>query len=70
MWKILVVICAFGVDCTMFESDPMVYYQTEEECIVAADVKAKAMVQTFTDYGYYVDSAAHSCQYLDHLKAT
>jgi hypothetical protein len=29
-----------------------------------ADVKAMNMVQTFKDFGYYIDSEAHSCLYV------
>jgi hypothetical protein len=53
-----------GQPCTLFEEDPVRYYQTETECLAAAEAKSRAMVQTFQDFGYYVDSEAHSCQYI------
>ena len=42
----------------------MKYYHTEEECIVAAEAKSRSMVNTFIDFGYHIDSEAHSCQYI------
>jgi len=64
MWKVLVVICALGNPCTMFEEDPIIWYKSEKECMKAAEIKARAMMQTYVDYGYYVESEAHSCQYV------
>ena len=64
MWKVLVAVCLMGQPCTLFVEEPMKYYQTEEECMVAAENKAEGMMETFKEYGYYVDSAAHSCQYI------
>ena len=64
MWKVLVAICLMGQPCTLFVEGPIKYYQTEEECMVAADKKARGMIETFSKYGYYVDSEAHSCQYV------
>ena len=64
MWKVLVVICTLGNPCTMFVEDPMNYYQTEQECMINAEVKAMHMMDTFTQFGYYVESQAHSCQYV------
>ena len=64
MWKVLVAICLMGQPCTLFEEEPMKYYHTEEECMIAADKKARGMMDTFAKYGYYVDSEAHSCQFI------
>ena len=64
MWKVLVVICTLGNPCTIFEEDPIKWYNTEVECVKAADTKARAMMQTFIDFGYHVESEAHSCQYV------
>ncbi len=64
MWKVLVVICTLGNPCTMFEEDPVKWYKTESKCLEAAEVKALGMMKTFADYGYYVESEAHSCQYV------
>ncbi len=64
MWKVLVVVCALGNPCTMFVEDPMKYYSSESECEVAADVKARGIISTLEDYGYHIESGAHSCQYI------
>ena len=64
MWKVLVVICTLGNPCTLFEEDPVKWYNTEAKCLEMADVKAMNMVQTFKDYGYLIDSEAHSCLYV------
>ena len=54
----------------MFVEDPMKYYHTEAECNIAADAKARAMIKTFGEFGYYVESEAHSCQYIADQKST
>ena len=64
MWKVLVVICTLGNPCTLFGEDPVKWYKTEAECLKAADVKAIGMVKTFKDFGYHIDSEAHSCLYV------
>ena len=48
----------------MFVEDPMKYYSSESECQVAADVKARGIISTLEDYGYHIESGAHSCQYI------
>jgi hypothetical protein len=64
MWKVLVVICTLGNPCTLFEEDPAKYYKTEAECLKMAEVKALSMMKTFEEFGYYIDSEAHSCLYV------
>jgi hypothetical protein len=49
----------------MFEQDPIIMYATEQECMAHAEVKARAMVETYLEYGYIIDSEAHSCLYVD-----
>ena len=70
MWKVLVVICIFGSPCQMFVEDPMKHYKTEDECNVAAKNKAEAMIETFNDFGYYVESLASGCQYVETYEET
>ena len=53
-----------GQPCTLFVEDPMKYYHSEAECMVAAEAKSKAMMKTFEDFGYHIDSEAHSCQFI------
>jgi len=64
MWKVLVVICTLGNPCTLFEEDPIKFYATEDQCMIAAEQKAKDMIKTFQSFGYYIDSEAHSCLYV------
>ena len=64
MWKVLVAICLLGQPCTLFEEDPIKYYKTEAECMIAAENKAESMSKTFNDFGYYIDSQAYSCQFI------
>ena len=64
MWKVLVVICTLGNPCTLLEEDPVKWYKTEAKCTEAANVKALGMMKTFEDFGYYIESEAHSCLYV------
>ena len=64
MWKVLVVICTLGNPCSMFEEEPMKYYQTEKECIIQAEKKSRALTSSMVELGYYIDSEAHSCMYV------
>ena len=70
MWKVLVVICTLGNPCTMFVEEPVKYYDSEKECMAQAKSKALAMTDTMVEFGYYIDSEAHACQYVDTTKAT
>ncbi len=70
MWKVLVVICTVGNPCTMFVEDPIKFYNTELECNIAAERKANAMMETFKDFGYAIQSEAHACQYISNQKQT
>ena len=55
MWKVLVAICIFGQPCTLFEEDPIKYYQTEKECI--------------EHMGYANENLQKSDQFQDNAKA-
>jgi len=54
----------------MFQEDPIKYYATESECMAAAEGKARGMVGTFQEFGYTVESEAHSCQYVAGTQST
>ena len=41
MWKVLVVICMAGYDCTAFQQSPMQYYHDYDECVSVAIEKEK-----------------------------
>ena len=64
MLKVLVVLCIMGQPCTLFEEDPIKWYMTEDECMKAANNKAQDMMETMTQFGYYIESEAHSCLYV------
>ncbi len=64
MWKVLIAICTLGNPCVMFDEDPVKWYKTEAECMKVAEVKAGKMTETFSTFGYYVESEAHSCMYV------
>ena len=36
MWKVLVIICMAGYDCTAFQQAPMQYYHSYDECVSVA----------------------------------
>jgi hypothetical protein len=65
MWKVMVVICALGNPCQMFEEIGPKLYSTEKECMVNAEIKARAMVKTYKEFGFQIDSEAHSCMYIE-----
>ena len=54
MWKVLVVICTLGNPCTMFEQEPGIRYDTEKERVLQAEITARAMVETYIEYGYQI----------------
>jgi len=54
----------------MLVEDPIKYYHTEAECNIAADRKATAMMKTYRDFGYNIESQAHACQYISGQKST
>jgi len=54
----------------MFLEDPVKLYHTEQECLVQAEKKARAMADTMFDFGYTIDSEAYACQYIDTEKST
>jgi len=62
LWKVVIVICALGNPCTVFEQDPMVYYQTKESCMVISQKKHIELLQGFQTYGYYVESSTFTCE--------
>jgi hypothetical protein len=70
MWKVLVVICTLGNPCTLFEMDPITWYATEQECMAQAEAKSRAMVETYLEFGYTIDSEAHSCLYVNTTQST
>ena len=62
MWKVLVVICMFGYDCTAFQQSPMQYYHDYDECISVAVEKERQLTIAYTEHGYYVLDSKSTCE--------
>ena len=62
MWKVLVVICMLGYDCTAFQQSPMQYYHSYEECISIATEKEELLINSYTEHGYYVTDSKSDCE--------
>ncbi len=62
MWKVIVIICAFGYECQIMEQKPMEYYHDYNECMVVSLEKHKLITETFTDYGYAVVDSKATCE--------
>ena len=65
MWKVLVIICMAGFDCTAFQQSPMQYHHSYDECLSIAIEKEKHLTNAYTKLGYYVTDSKSDCeQYL------
>ena len=62
MWKVLVMICMVGYDCTAFQQSPMQYYHDYNECINVAIEKEKQLTDAYTEHGYYVIESKSTCE--------
>jgi len=62
MWKVLVVICMLGYDCTAFQQSPMQYYHSYDECLIIAIEKEKELTNAYTEHGYYVTDSKSDCE--------
>ncbi len=69
MWKVVVIICALGSPCVIMEENPMRHYKNYNDCIKVAEEKHKLIVESFQDYGYYVDESNYKCEQLDNSQA-
>lgn len=62
MWKLVVIMCALGNPCVVFEEDPMRYYRDRNECMANASVKHSMMTHSFENYGYVIESSNFTCE--------
>ncbi len=62
MWKVLVIICMTGYDCTAFQQSPIEFYHSYEECISIAIEKEKQLTDAYTEHGYYVLDSKSTCE--------
>jgi hypothetical protein len=61
MWKVMVIICTLGNPCTVFEQDPVVYHNTESECMAVAREKEALLLGSFMDLGYIIELSEARC---------
>lgn len=62
MWKVIVIICALGNPCVIFEEDPVKYYQDYNECMQVAKNKHETLTESFGNYGYSIESSEFKCE--------
>ena len=61
MWKVMVIICTLGNPCTIFEQDPVVYHETEAECMAVAREKEALLLGSFMEIGYIIVTSQSKC---------
>ena len=57
----MVIICTLGNPCTIFEQDPVVYHETEAECMAVAQKKEALLLGSFMDLGYVIETSEARC---------
>ena len=62
MFKVVVVICALGNPCTVFQQDPMKYYDTKDECMTVAAEKERALLDGMTSMGFIIEKNVYTCE--------
>jgi hypothetical protein len=62
MFKVVVIICALGNPCTVFQQDPMKYYDTKDECMTVAAEKERALLDGMRNVGYIIENNGHTCE--------
>jgi len=62
MWKVVVIICALGNPCMVFQEDPLKYYDDEVECMAVAAEKEQLLIEGHEKYGYQVEKNGHTCE--------
>jgi hypothetical protein len=62
MFKVVVIICALGNPCTVFQQDPMKYYDTMDDCITVAAEKERALLDSMRNVGYIIEKNGHTCE--------
>ena len=62
MFKVVVIICALGNPCTVFQQDPMKYYDNMDECMTIAAEKEKALLDGMRNVGFIIEKNGHTCE--------
>ena len=64
MWKVLVIICMVGYDCTAFQQSPIQFYHSYDECISVAIEKENLLIFKYAEHGYYITDSKATCKQL------
>ena len=62
MWKVVVIICALGNPCMVFQEDPVKHYNDQNECLVVAAEKERLLIEAHKKFGYAVEKHTHTCE--------
>ena len=62
MWKVFVIICMVGYDCTGFQQSPIQFYHSYEECISVAIEKENLLILKYAENGYYITDSKATCK--------
>ena len=57
----MVIICTLGNPCSVFQQDPVVYHETEAECMAVAQKKEALLLGSFMDLGYVIETSQSRC---------
>ena len=69
MWKVVVIVCALGNPCMVFQEDPVKYYDDEVECMAVAAEKEQMLIEGHKKYDYQVEKHAHTCELKQDLES-
>tara|TARA_A100001011_G_C14223971_1_gene805732 strand:+ start:531 stop:725 length:195 start_codon:yes stop_codon:yes gene_type:complete len=61
MWKAMIIVCTLGNPCVIMEEDPIKHYQDYNDCMKVAQKKHDLAVESFSVYGYQIDSSEFNC---------
>ena len=62
MWKVLVILCMVGYDCTAFKQSPMQFYETYDECLIVAHKKRDLLIMSYAEHGYFITESKSTCE--------
>jgi len=62
MFKVIVIICALGNPCTVFQQDPVKYHDTMDDCMTVAAEKERALLEGMRNAGYIIEKNGHTCE--------
>jgi|TARA_B100002003_G_C13986269_1_gene476760 hypothetical protein len=61
MWKVIIIICLFNLDCYYFQEQPIDYYHDYNECMIVAKEKERLLLTGYQEYGYLVENTRTFC---------